>query len=195
MSVRRRRRHGVRRAAALALAALAACFAVRAGWESYYRMAYPVRYREMVERWCREFSVEPALCYAVIRTESSFDPAATSSIGARGLMQLTGDTFDWVKSRLEPGADTGYDAMYDPETNIRYGTCLLAALEERFGGERNALCAYHAGWGNAAAWLADPAYSAGGEIRTIPFADTAAYVEKVLDTREIYRTIYGDALL
>ena len=211
MSLRRRRRQGVRWLAVLAMAALAACFAVRAGSESYYRMAYPVRYLEMVQRGgraggggrcpgrvgrcCREFSVEPALCYAVIRTESSFDPAATSSIGARGLMQLTEDTFDWVKSRLEPEADTGYDAMYDPEANIRYGAYLLAALEEQFGGERNALCAYHAGWGNATAWLADPACSAGGEIRTIPFADTAAYVEKVLATRDVYRELYGDALL
>ena len=186
MSVRRRRRQGVRWLAVLAMAALAAFFAVRAGSESYYRMAYPLRYQELVERCCREFSVEPALCYAVIRTESSFDPAATSSVGA---------TFDWVKSRLEPEADTGYDAMYDPAVNIRYGTCLLAALEEQFGGERNALCAYHAGWGNATAWLADPAYSAGGEIRTIPFADTAAYVEKVLATRDVYRELYGDALL
>ena len=139
--------------------------------------------------------MEPALCYAVIRTESSFDPAATSSVGARGLMQLTEDTFDWVKSRLEPEADTGYDAMYDPEANIRYGAYLLAALEEQFGGERNALCAYHAGWGNATAWLADPACSAGGEIHTIPFPDTAAYVEKVLATRDVYRELYGDALL
>lgn len=195
MSLRRRRRQGVRWLAVLAMAALAAFFAVRAGSESYYRMAYPLRYQELVERCCREFSVEPALCYAVIRTESSFDPAATSSVGARGLMQLTEDTFDWVKSRLEPEADTGYDAMYDPEANIRYGAYLLAALEEQFGGERNALCAYHAGWGNATAWLADPAYSAGGEIRTIPFADTAAYVEKVLATRDVYRELYGDALL
>ena len=69
-------------------------------------------YQALVEQYCQEFSVEPALCYAVIRTESSFNPEATSSIGARGLMQLTEETFDWVKSRLEPQSDTTYDAMY-----------------------------------------------------------------------------------
>lgn len=94
-------------------------------------------------RWSRH-SVMPW-----IRTESSFNPEATSSIGARGLMQLTEETFDWVKSRLEPQSDTTYDAMYEPEKNIEYGTYLLHALTEQFGSVNNALCAYHAGWGSA----------------------------------------------
>ena len=128
----------------------------------------------------------------MIRTESSFDPTATSSIGARGLMQLTEETFDWVKSRLEPQADTTYDAMYEPEKNIEYGAYLLSALSERFGSVNNTLCAYHAGWGSAAGWLEDPEYSAGGEIHTIPYPDTAQYVEKVRRTCQIYRELYGE---
>ena len=85
--------------------------------------------------------------------------------------------------------------MYDPETNIRYGVYLLSALTAQFGSVNNALCAYHAGWGNATAWLNDPEYSSGGEIRNIPFEDTAFYVQKVQDTREIYQNLYGqDAL-
>ena len=168
---------------------------VAGGLALCYQVLFPKPYHELVSRYAQEFSVDENLVYSVMKCESSFDPNATSSVPAMGLMQITEDTFDWVKSRLEPEADTGYDAMYDPAANIRYGTCLLAALEEQFGGERNALCAYHAGWGNATAWLADPAYSAGGEIHTIPFADTAAYVEKVLATRDVYRDLYGDALL
>ena len=134
------------------LGAVVVVLGVRFSTDRYYRMAYPVQYQEIVERYCAEFSVEPALCYAVIRTESSFDPTATSSIGARGLMQLTEETFDWVKSRLEPQADTTYDAMYEPEKNIEYGAYLLSALSERFGSVNNTLCAYHAGWGSAAGW-------------------------------------------
>lgn len=127
------------------LAAAVVVLGVRFASDRYYRMAYPVEYQELVEQYCQEFSVEPALCYAVIRTESSFNPEATSSIGARGLMQLTEETFDWVKSRLEPQSDTTYDAMYEPEKNIEYGTYLLHALTEQFGSVNNALCAYHAG--------------------------------------------------
>lgn len=109
------------------LAAAVVVLGVRFASDRYYRMAYPVEYQALVEQYCQEFSVEPALCYAVIRTESSFNPEATSSIGARGLMQLTEETFDWVKSRLEPQSDTTYDAMYEPEKNIEYGTYLLHA--------------------------------------------------------------------
>lgn len=173
------------------LAAVVVVLGVRHASERYYRMAYPVQYQEYVERYSREFSVDENLCYAVIRTESSFDPRATSSIGARGLMQLTEDTFDWVKSRLEPQADTTYDEMYDPEKNIQYGIYLLGALTEQFGSVTNALCAYHAGWGSVTGWLADPAYSSDGEIHTIPYPDTARYVEKVERTREVYRELYG----
>lgn len=174
------------------LAAAVVVLGVRFASDRYYRMAYPVEYQELVEQYCQEFSVEPALCYAVIRTESSFNPEATSSIGARGLMQLTEETFDWVKSRLEPQSDTTYDAMYEPEKNIEYGTYLLHALTEQFGSVNNALCAYHAGWGSATSWLENPEYSADGEIHTIPYADTARYVEKVERTCQIYRELYGE---
>lgn len=174
------------------LAAAVVVLGVRFASDRYYRMAYPVEYQALVEEYCQEFSVEPALCYAVIRTESSFNPEATSSIGARGLMQLTEETFDWVKSRLEPQSDTTYDAMYEPEKNIEYGTYLLHALTEQFGSVNNALCAYHAGWGSATSWLENPEYSADGEIHTIPYADTAQYVEKVGRTCQIYRELYGE---
>lgn len=156
----------------------------------FYRSAYPRHYAEFVTRYSAEFGVEESLLYAVIRTESSFRPDATSSIGARGLMQLTEETFDWVKSRLEPEAETSYEEMYDPETNIRYGACLLSLLLQEFGSVSNALCAYHAGWGNAKQWLADPAYASDGRIHTIPFRDTAFYVHKVEKTADIYARLY-----
>ena len=45
---------------------------------------------------CRD--LDPLLIYTVIRTESGFDPMAESEVGARGLMQITEVTFDWIKS-------------------------------------------------------------------------------------------------
>ena len=106
-------------------------------------------------------------------------------------MQLTEDTFDWVKSKLEPDAATSYEDMYDPEENIRYGVFLISALIQQFGSVNNALCAYHAGWGNATAWLENPEYSTGGNIVNIPFEDTAFYVDKVCNTQNIYEKLYN----
>ena len=52
------------------------------------RFTYPVKYEELVLKNAEEFDIDPAFVYAIIHTESHFDPEATSEVGARGLMQL-----------------------------------------------------------------------------------------------------------
>jgi soluble lytic murein transglycosylase len=158
---------------------------------TFYHAAYPIEYEEAVQRESRANDLPPSLVYAIIRTESSFEPEAVSPIGARGLMQITEETYDWTAYRLgeEGGA---YESLFDGDTNIRYGTALLRYLLEEFGTVENALCAYHAGWGNATKWLQDPAHAPDGKnITNIPFDDTKAYVAKVLKTQEKYRELYG----
>lgn len=180
-------------AAFLLTAALLVCGVFLAGKavERFYQKAYPTGYAQLVEQYAEENGLDPALVYAVIRTESSFRPLAQSSVGARGLMQLTEETFDWVAFRMDDQSGTTFEDLFDPETNIRYGTFLLKELLDQFGSENNALCAYHAGWGNAKKWLADPQYAPDGKtIETIPFADTRGYVQKVLDTKETYQKLY-----
>ena len=48
--------------------------------------AYPTDYSEIVEQKSEEYGVPVSVVYAVIRTESGFDPNAESKVGARGLM-------------------------------------------------------------------------------------------------------------
>ena len=40
------------------------------------------------------------MIYAVIRTESRFNPDAVSDVGATGLMQLMPDAYEWVRYRM-----------------------------------------------------------------------------------------------
>ena len=56
------------------------------------QLLYPRKYSQQVEQWAAEYGLDPLLVYAFIRTESGFDPAATSSVDARGLMQMTEET-------------------------------------------------------------------------------------------------------
>lgn len=154
-----------------------------------YRTLYPCKYTELVEQACKERGVPQSLVYAVIKNESSFRPEAVSEVGARGLMQITEETFEWIKARMN-GAET-FDDLFDPETNIWYGTYLLSVLLEEFGTQRNALCAYHAGWGSVKNWLSDPDYAPdGNNIESIPFSDTNYYVDKVLKTVTVYQELY-----
>ena len=97
-----------------------------AGRGAIEQMEYPRRYQEYVEYYADKYSLDPLLLYAFIRTESNFDPNAESDVGARGLMQITSDTFDWIKSRIAPTEDLTFDDLYDPETNIRFGSYFVA---------------------------------------------------------------------
>ena len=134
-----------------------------------------------------------ALVSAVILCESSFDPRAESRLGARGLMQLMPDTAEWVAHKYkEDGAGYSFDKLYDPETNIRYGTWYLGYLSRRFDGDATKIvCAYHAGQGNVDSWLKNPQYSADGvTLDVIPTQDTATYASRVLRARDVYRKYY-----
>jgi len=64
------------------------------------QLLYPRKYSQQVEQWAAEYGLDPLLVYAFIRTESGFDPAATSSVDARGLMQMTEETFIWLRSKI-----------------------------------------------------------------------------------------------
>ena len=82
--------------------------------------------------------------------------------------------------------------MFDPETNIRFGTWYLRFLSDRFVGDPvKVVCAYHAGQGNVASWLSNPLYSPDGEtLATIPTEDTALYCRRVLNARDVYKKYY-----
>ena len=76
-------------------------FAAFAGsYRTVMKLSYPHKYEEFVEKYSAEFGLDSALLYAVIRTESSFDPSAVSSADAVGLTQITPETFEWLRMKL-----------------------------------------------------------------------------------------------
>lgn len=155
------------------------------------RYTHPIKYEELVEKYSRQNGLDKYLVYAVIKTESGFDPGAVSNVGARGLMQIMEDTFDWVKFKLGD-EDTRYLEMYDPDTNIRYGCWLLGYLYKEFGNVEAAMAAYHAGRGQVNEWLSDERYSSDGvHLDDIPISDTAHYVQKIVRARDTYIKLYS----
>lgn len=161
--------------------------------EYEYRLAaHPKKYSEFVEKYAMEYELDPDIIYAVIKTESSFDPDAVSNVGARGLMQIMEETFDWIKFRL--GDDvTVYDEMFDPETNIRYGAYLVDYLLEKFGDKDTAIAAYHSGAGCVSGWLSEKENSADGKrLDNIPSQTAAHYVNKINDALANYKELYAE---
>ena len=161
--------------------------------EAAERAQHPLYYADTITAYADAQGLDPALVAAVILCESSYDPKAESRLGARGLMQLMPDTAEWVAHKLgEDGADYSFDKLYDPQTNIRFGTWYLGYLSRRFDGDATKIvCAYHAGQGNVDSWLKNPQYSSDGvTLDIIPTKDTATYASRVLRARDIYRKYY-----
>jgi soluble lytic murein transglycosylase len=187
---RRRRRLGLLVAALAAGAVvLVAVLAVTGVFDkALQELTLPLHHEDIIRQQAREKDVDAALIAAVIYSESKFVDQ-TSSAGARGLMQITPEAANEIE-RLSGGTSFELEDLADPEINIRYGTFLLHVLLERFDGdEAAALAAYNAGPSNAEEW--------GGadlSVGEIPFPETRAYVEEVLEKRDAYRREYGREL-
>lgn len=188
---RRKGRHVLRTLAVLVVILLLVSVAGLFAYDRYLRETHPLKYTNYVEQYAEEYSIPKTLVYAVIKTESGFRSDAVSNVGARGLMQIMEETFDWIKFKLGDDEAEYYD-MYDPKTNIRYGCYLLGFLLDEFGEIDVAVAAYHAGRGNVNSWLSDKRYSLDGiHLEHIPIADTAHYVNKINKAIDNYIRLYN----
>lgn len=161
------------------------------GYRAFQKAVFPLKYEEYVTKYAAEYGLPPSLVYAVIHTESHFDPEAESGAGAKGLMQLVDGTYEWVQTLL-PGEPEPPERVYDPEVNIRCGCKVLQVVMEQFEVKETALAAYNAGSGNVAKWLKNPDYSDDGvTLKEIPFEETRNYVKRVLKAQELYQTMYN----
>jgi soluble lytic murein transglycosylase len=151
-------------------------------------LTLPLKHEDVIRQQADEKGVDAALIAAVIYSESKFSDA-TSSAGARGLMQITPEAAEFI-ARQSKATSFEFKDLSDPEINIRYGTFLLKELLERYDGdEAAALAAYNAGPGNADKWG-----GSGLNVSDIPFPETRAYVEEVLDKQKAYRKKYAKEL-
>ena len=153
------------------------------------RAKYPQPYSEYVTKYSTEYGVPEYIIYSTIKVESSFNSNAESSAGAIGLMQIMPDTFEWLVSLTKDGYEKGM--LYDPETNIKYGTYYLSYLYLKYNDWKTVYAAYNAGPSAVDEWLAKPEYTDdAGKLKKIPFAETEKYVKKVSGAVTIYQKLY-----
>ena len=154
----------------------------------------PLQHEDIIRQQAEDKEIDPALIAAVIYEESRFHDQ-TSHAGARGLMQITPDTADFI-ARRSGGVLFEQSDLATPQVNISYGTWYLRYLIDHYeGNETLAIAAYNAGLANVDRWVDE----AGGpgqfdSARHIPFPETRAYVENVQERRGQYRDHYGDEL-
>ncbi|MCD6422383.1 lytic transglycosylase domain-containing protein [bacterium] len=145
---------------------------------------YPLAYKDLIKKYALKFGIDPNLVAATIWTESRFDPYAVSPAGARGLMQLLPSTARSIAQKLGEGGLFSPDKLFDPETNIRYGTWYLAFYLRKYGEPSLALIAYNGGY-----MLAD--YYAVHRSDRFLNPETSFYYRQVQEIKEIYDRLYG----
>ena len=190
---RRSRQKRLRRLAVLLVLAVCAALLLPSLWKRAERMLYPRKYEALVERWADTYDLDPLLVDAFIRTESGFDPQATSTVDARGLMQMTEETFIWLRSKIAPDEGLLFANLYDPETSIRFGCYYLHLCMERYNGDvATAAAAYHSGWGTVDALLQMEEHSADGKtLQGFPYNQMNHYVKKITSCYARYQRIYA----
>ena len=156
------------------------------------RIAYPFPYRDLITREARARGIDPYFMVALIRQESSFNPAATSSAGAMGLMQVMPSTGRGLARTL--GIRRFKSSMlHDPSVNIRLGAKFLADMITTWKGRPDyVLAAYNAGPTRMSRWINFPeARDADLFLERIPFDETRDYVRIVQLNARIYERLYG----
>ncbi|MGI6724878.1 MAG: lytic transglycosylase domain-containing protein [Christensenellales bacterium] len=155
--------------------------------QEHYRARANSGYLGLIEKYAKEYGVNPSFVSAIIKCESSYRADAVSRVNARGLMQIMPDTGIWMAKRLKM---SGYqpDDLFDPEINIRFGTAYLSYLSDIFSGSPVMVAAaFHAGDNNVKRWALNRSQDKKTiELEQIPTSDTKSYVRKVMDAYAIY---------
>jgi soluble lytic murein transglycosylase len=196
---RSRARFQRRRVGAFLVAALLGALALLSlkPWADHavQELTLPLRHEDVIRQQAKDKNLDPTLIAGVIYVESRFRDQ-TSHAGAKGLMQLMPATADYI-ARKSGGTRFVQGDLADPQINISYGSWYLRYLLQHYHGNvALALAAYNAGEGKVDEWWQEA--SDRGErfqvAKHIPFAETRAYVNKVLDARRAYRREYAEEL-
>ena len=165
--------------------------------DDFLAMAYPRPFWDTVLESARTHGADPVLLVSLMRSESRFDPAARSAVGAVGLLQIMPYTAEALAERagvgdiLAGGVDDA--TLAEPRVNIAIAARLNADLLELFDGARlPVIASYNAGedrageWRAAARGLRDDFFVDG-----IPYTETRNFARGVLANYAAYERIYG----
>jgi membrane-bound lytic murein transglycosylase C len=165
------------------------------------------KYRPVVTRFADHYKISPSLVFAVIRTESNFNPFAVSSAPAYGLMQLVPSSGGRDAYRKAKGQDTApsRDYLFDPENNIELGVAYLHVLsydqleqiENQVSREYCVISAYNTGSRNMYKAFSSDSMDAVNRINgleppavydrlraNLPYQETRDYLAKVVTFRK-----------
>ncbi|HEY7303571.1 MAG TPA: transglycosylase SLT domain-containing protein [Bryobacteraceae bacterium] len=159
---------------------------------AFWRLAFPLPFRDCVERHSRAQDLDPFLVSALIRQESEFNPKIISHANAYGLMQLLPSTGRQL-ARHFGIRRLSANQLLTADRNVQLGTYFFRNLLNSFNGQTElALASYNAGPGRANLWRTWGPFREQAEfIETVPFHETRGYIQIVLRNADVYRRLYA----
>ncbi len=152
---------------------------------------YPLHFSEFIEPMAKEYNIEKALLYALMRAESKFELEATSPAQAMGLMQIIPSTADLIIKKS--GINTEGETYYHPELNIKLGTWYLKQLLNKYNNNYvYAVAAYNGGARNIDKWIQEykpEKQMVEAFIELMRFQETRMYTRKILIGLFFYRKL------
>lgn len=138
------------------------------------KFLYPMPFYPIVDKVSKKYGVEKERIYALMKQESSFNPVATSYVGAKGLMQVMPKTAKWLNKRLKISNLN----LYNPEHSLILGTKFYADMIRTHGDNfENIAVAYNAGPGRLRRWKKELSSDLPIFVEQIPFKETYKYVK------------------
>ncbi len=163
---------------------------------------FPKKYESFVKAAQKEFSISKNLIWSIMRQESAFRETAVSPSNAYGLMQMLGSTAKETARWLRVKNFKVSDDVFDPKTNIRFGTHFISRMVGKYKGVIPlAVASYNVGPGNLDRWLRHRSdlkdwdkigQSLDDDIwmDELPWAETSFYVKAVMRNFLLYKIIH-----
>ena len=155
------------------------------------KLVFPSCYSDEIEKYASEYMISPNIMFALVRSESFFDPNIKSAVGAVGLTQLMEFTANDVARKLKI---TDY-SLVDVETNLQIGTYYLSELLNRCNNSLlQAFFSYNAGITRVRRWLKSSLTEFGTKsqlpmelfLETLPYSETREYGRKLVSAATMY---------
>ena len=151
------------------------------------------KYRTLVHQFAEQYNISPSLVFAVIRTESNFNPYAVSSAPAYGLMQLVPTSGGREAYRKAKGQDVApsRDYLFDPANNVELGTAYLnvlmfnqlEAVDHNVSREYCVIAAYNTGPSNVFRTFSRDRTTAVNQINSLQPAGVYDQLRKICPTK------------
>lgn len=154
----------------------------------------PPAFSAAVAETARVSGVDPSFIWAIMRSESRFNPRIQSPVLATGLLQLMLPTGRKMASDLGLQETVNHETLKQPTLNIRLGVGYMKLLLGRLGGHYALVASgYNAGPHNTRKWLKKrKSWELDEFVEAIPFRENRRYVKGVLTSALRYGVLYAD---